>query len=722
MARPPAALQHPGVDPRAVVAHPQPQLLPPIGQLELDVRRVGGMKRVDERLPPDPVQFLPHHDVEGALPALDDDAQLRASVLGELTPGVPEGVHDLETVAVPGPQALDQAPALAHRAVRTIEGLVHQRPRRIGRGDPVGDGLELEDDAVERLEKCVVHFARDPLPLRKPGFHPALRGCRHLPHAQQIEHPEDGEGDRHDPRSKPNGLVVSGSDDKIHGGAGLVPGAVVVRSQDAEPVGAGGQIVVEGLPSRPRLLPVRILALELVPEPRLLGHDEAGCRVVHLDLARQRGKLQGVPCLVRPPVGDDLLDVHGRGPAVERQMAGIDRLDENVVREPEPTVGRPCRRRLERGRCRLRPVEGVERLHRDRDAGVCGPPVELRPGDRYEAARRVQPQRLTIVPNQGEGVVAGKPLAGIEGPGGAALPSREPGRARGPHRAVGIHDEPANPPSRRARRRRQVLEGPATIPTQAAVAEAEPDPFARIGSQHSRARYRGSGNELLFVETADADESPARSRHLRPDVVIAIVGEGNDDPEGVTAMRSDREKAPAFICKEAVVHADPQPPVTILEEGRDVGPGKAFVSRHGRDGPTPQDVERTQVSDPDGAVGGRQHRADAIAGQTFPDREGHHPVVPQAVDPVRGDDPEAPLPILVQGADRIARQAVRAAEVVGTATRHPVQPLAGCPDPQRTVRVHEELNDAERAAIHARKRITYSTIPPRTAEDQERGR
>ena len=219
MARPAAALQHLRVDPRAVVTDPQPQLPPRIGQLQLDLRRLGGMKRVDERLPSHPVHLLSHHDVKRPRPPLDDDLQLRASVLGELASGLTEGVHDLDTVAVPGPKSLNQAPSLAHGLVGTIEGLVHQRSRRLGRGDPVGDRLELEDEAIEPLEQRVVHLTGDPLPLRKPGLHPGLGRCCQLAKAQQIQHPNDGDGDRRDPRPKPDGLVVGGRNGELQRGA-----------------------------------------------------------------------------------------------------------------------------------------------------------------------------------------------------------------------------------------------------------------------------------------------------------------------------------------------------------------------------------------------------------------------------------------------------------------------------------------------------------------------
>ena len=151
----------------------------------------------------------------------------------------------------------------------------------------------------------------------------------------------DHRGDRE--RQKPGRLVVRRRDREIQGRAGLVPHAAVVARRDAEAVIAGTKIVVERLAARADVLPVTILALELVAEPHLLRRDKTERRVVDLQIARQRGQAEVRICegirIVGLAVGDDLLDMHGRRKTVERQAARIHDADAGRANEPQSPIG-----------------------------------------------------------------------------------------------------------------------------------------------------------------------------------------------------------------------------------------------------------------------------------------------------------------------------------------------------------------------------------------------
>src|SRR6266436_9372165 len=93
---------------------------------------------------------------------------------------------------------------------------------------------------------------------------------------------------KHDNTSdaKPGGLVIGRSDGEIEVGAGLVPHAAVVTSHDAEAVVAGRKIRVEGLSAIAGVLPIGVVAFQLVTKEYFLRRDQTERRVVYFQIAR----------------------------------------------------------------------------------------------------------------------------------------------------------------------------------------------------------------------------------------------------------------------------------------------------------------------------------------------------------------------------------------------------------------------------------------------------
>src|SRR6266436_2311727 len=124
---------------------------------------------------------------------------------------------------------------------------------------------------------------------------------------------------KHDNTSdaKPGGLVIGRSDGEIEVGAGLVPHAAVVTSHDAEAIVAGRKIRIKRLPAITCVLPVAVIAFQLVAKEYLLRRDQTECRVVNLQIAYQRRQTNLSASVISLAVSDELLDMHGRRKFVE---------------------------------------------------------------------------------------------------------------------------------------------------------------------------------------------------------------------------------------------------------------------------------------------------------------------------------------------------------------------------------------------------------------------
>src|SRR5215472_12677870 len=85
---------------------------------------------------------------------------------------------------------------------------------------------------------------------------------------------------------EPRGLVIRWRDVKIHEGPGVVPHTVTVGGHDSESVITGPEAAKESFPTRSRVFPVLVDALQLVTKTRPFRDREAQCRVVDLPHSR----------------------------------------------------------------------------------------------------------------------------------------------------------------------------------------------------------------------------------------------------------------------------------------------------------------------------------------------------------------------------------------------------------------------------------------------------
>jgi len=169
-------------------------------------------------------------------------------------------------------------------------------------------------------------------------LHPRREFLADLMEAVAVERPEKCQKSSHARRAEPGGLVIRRGDGEIERVAGLIPHAAVIAGGDAEAVAAWIEIGIECPPFIDDLLPVAIVAFELVFEMDLLRRDQAKIGVVDLEVASQRGQAQvrrGIVCLA---VGGDLLDVHRRREFVEGKVTRIDDADAVPGREPRGFV------------------------------------------------------------------------------------------------------------------------------------------------------------------------------------------------------------------------------------------------------------------------------------------------------------------------------------------------------------------------------------------------
>src|SRR5262245_5842303 len=122
-------------------------------------------------------------------------------------------------------------------------------------------------------------------------------------------------------RAEPGGLVVRRGYRQADEGSGLVPDTAIVAGDHAEAIFAGTKIVVERLPARAHVLPVRIVALELDAKTVPFRRNEAERGVVNLQVAGRGGHVEATVAtgfaMVRLAVRADLVDVHRRRKIIE---------------------------------------------------------------------------------------------------------------------------------------------------------------------------------------------------------------------------------------------------------------------------------------------------------------------------------------------------------------------------------------------------------------------
>ena len=118
----------------------------------------------------------------------------------------------------------------------------------------------------------------------------------------------------------------------------FVPDPAVLHAT-AEAVVTRREVRVERFPSSTGLVPILVIAFQLVAEPDLLRSDKAERGEVYFQIAHARGQAQAVSRLVSLSVGDDLLDVNWRLNLIEVKSARINDAETVERHEPYFSVG-----------------------------------------------------------------------------------------------------------------------------------------------------------------------------------------------------------------------------------------------------------------------------------------------------------------------------------------------------------------------------------------------
>src|SRR5262249_34880043 len=158
--------------------------------------------------------------------------------------------------------------------------------------------------------------------------HSHFEMARHLSLSQLIERGGQHDKGSHQRQTEPGGLVIRRCDGEIQECAGLVPHTAVIGSAHVESVVARRKIGIERLPPSAGVLPIAVVAFQLVTKTYLLWRGEAERRVVDFQIAYQRRQLhlpiRSGSYIVVLAVSRDLFDVYRRRNAVEGKVARID--------------------------------------------------------------------------------------------------------------------------------------------------------------------------------------------------------------------------------------------------------------------------------------------------------------------------------------------------------------------------------------------------------------
>src|SRR5438128_1133130 len=124
--------------------------------------------------------------------------------------------------------------------------------------------------------------------------------------------------------------------------AGFIPYSVVVAGPNAEPIIAGGNLVVSGDPLRFCLHPLVIQPFQLVLEPDPFRRNETERRIIELQFPRVGRKSGGNTRIETLVACINLFHEHRGWPPVPPDLLRIDYHHTIDCRKPEPTIPAPA--------------------------------------------------------------------------------------------------------------------------------------------------------------------------------------------------------------------------------------------------------------------------------------------------------------------------------------------------------------------------------------------
>src|SRR5580698_7602572 len=210
--------------------------------------------------------------------------------------------------------------------------------------------------------------------------------------APAMKHPDQRNEDSDARESEPIRLVIGRSDDEIEGRAGFVPQAAIVGCLHPEGIVPRRQVAVESLPSSAGILPIAIIAFQLVLEMHLLRNNKARRRVVDLEITSKGGKTKTRARRICLSIRNHIFDMHRRRKGISELPFRINHLRHSVICEPKATIVCPCGNRAKRTEIRLGAVECVEKIEIYFLFGMFTPSLQIRRLDLNQATLGIQPK------------------------------------------------------------------------------------------------------------------------------------------------------------------------------------------------------------------------------------------------------------------------------------------------------------------------------------------
>src|SRR6266481_7329312 len=129
--------------------------------------------------------------------------------------------------------------------------------------------------ALDGLKDRVMKLSRHASAFRHSFIEACAHDPRQPPHSQPIDCPNHEDDGRDIENSKPAGLVPRGCDAEVQGCVCIVPDAVIVARDHAEPVFSWTKVTVESLTPYSWILPGGIVAFQSVAKAHLLRSHKA---------------------------------------------------------------------------------------------------------------------------------------------------------------------------------------------------------------------------------------------------------------------------------------------------------------------------------------------------------------------------------------------------------------------------------------------------------------
>ncbi len=278
-----AAGQDVRVDAHAIVSDADAKKFLTIGDFRFNIFGVSVGEGVAQSFADDAIDFVADDGIERPGRALFENIES-----GRVSPDVRDGKLTAESVHGLGEIFIDErSGANVVNGVATFddgllgagEGAIEALNSLIGiGGKQIAGALEMQHQTLKTLQQRVVQFAGDAGAFREALLVLEVEARGDLLDVALIGEPNDDTGEERGEQEKPFGLIKLRNDIDGQGRAGFTPDAVTIGGDDAESVGAGTEIGIDGVAGGGGFAPIAIEAVEAIAVADAFrdGEAEAG--------------------------------------------------------------------------------------------------------------------------------------------------------------------------------------------------------------------------------------------------------------------------------------------------------------------------------------------------------------------------------------------------------------------------------------------------------------